>query len=81
MYKFIPLFLLMATIGCNEKKSDALSHDIGRLAEDYVRLALVIGQYDTPFVDAYYGPDSLKPVAPPSSVFPKDSLINAVSHA
>jgi hypothetical protein len=36
---------------------------ISSLAEEYVRLGLEIGQYDQSFVDAYYGPDSLKPAA------------------
>jgi hypothetical protein len=78
MYKLIPLLFFVLSLGCKEVNKEAAHNDLGRLAEDYVRLALVIGQYDAPFVDAYYGPDSLKPVAPPSSVFPKDSLINAV---
>jgi hypothetical protein len=70
--------LALVLFSCKEKVEVVVKEDIGRLAEDYVRLALVIGQYDPPFVDAYYGPDSLKPVAPPLSVFPKNSLIAAV---
>ncbi len=53
------------------KKED----DVNTLAEQYVKLALTIGQYDESFVDAYYGPDSLKPVAKVQPVFPKDSLL------
>jgi len=44
-----------------------------------VRLGLTIGQYDPDFVDAYYGPDSLKPIGPKQPVFPKDSLLTAVN--
>jgi hypothetical protein len=45
-----------------------------------VRLGLNIGQYDPDFVDAYYGPDSLKPKAGKAwHVFPKDSLLNSVA--
>ncbi|MEP6796153.1 MAG: hypothetical protein ABJB16_17625 [Saprospiraceae bacterium] len=51
--------------------------DINQLAVKYVRLALNIGQYDASFVDAYYGPDSLKPVSKVLPVFPKDSLLKA----
>lgn len=51
--------------------------DINQLAKKYVRLALNIGQYDESFVDAYYGPDSLKPTGKVLSVFPKDSLLKA----
>ncbi|MEO6131784.1 MAG: hypothetical protein ABIQ02_08040 [Saprospiraceae bacterium] len=53
--------------------------DINQLAREYVRLALDIGQYDQSFVDAFYGPDSLKPSGKVKAVFPKDSLLNANS--
>lgn len=55
-----------------------MKKDIDTLAQDYVRLALTIGQYDKVFVDAYYGPDSLKPAAEPKNIFPKDSLTKEV---
>lgn len=44
-----------------------------------MRLGLTIGQYDADFVDAYYGPDSLKPQSGKKAVFPKDSLLAAVN--
>ena len=72
------LFALSLMVSCKPKDENIATSGINELAEQYVRLALVIGQYDEPFVDAYYGPDSLKPLTPPSSVFPKDSLLNAV---
>ncbi|HQW03784.1 MAG TPA: hypothetical protein PLR30_14950 [Saprospiraceae bacterium] len=72
------LFALSLMVSCKPKDENVAATGINELAEQYVRLALVIGQYDEPFVDAYYGPDSLKPLTPPSSVFPKDSLLNAV---
>lgn len=74
----ISLFALSLMVSCKPKDENVAATGINELAEQYVRLALVIGQYDEPFVDAYYGPDSLKPLTPPSSVFPKDSLLNAV---
>jgi hypothetical protein len=46
-----------------------------QLARKYVTLGLTIGLYDGDFVDAYYGPDSLKPTVNKSSIFPKDSLL------
>jgi len=73
------LIFLFATISCKEQSKSVETEDINQLADKYVRLALVIGQYDEPFVDAYYGPDSLKPLTPKSPVFPKDSLLNAVA--
>jgi hypothetical protein len=39
---------------------------------------LIIGQYDAAFVDAYYGPDSLKPTSPKKDLFPKEKLLQAV---
>lgn len=71
------LFITLFSCKQQDTKYDALD-TLNQLAEDYVRLALVIGQYDDAFVDAYYGPDSLKPVQPPQAVFPKDSLLRSV---
>lgn len=69
----------MVFISCNEKKEIKPTADINQLAEKYVRLGLSIGEYDSDFVDAYYGPDSLKPTAPKLANFPKDSLLNSVN--
>ncbi|NSL85875.1 hypothetical protein ECE50_003465 [Chitinophaga sp. Mgbs1] len=64
---------------CNTRQQeDTSSKTLHRIAEDYVRLGLAIGQYDPDFVDAYYGPDSLKPVSRQAS-FPKDSFLTAVA--
>lgn len=73
------LFLLMLTvISCNDKKTTN-TNDLNVLAEKYVRLGLDMGQYDTDFVDAYYGPDSLKPAGVKPKAFPKDSFVSAVN--
>lgn len=34
---------------------------MNKIAEEYVKLALNIGQYDNDFIDAYYGPESWRP--------------------
>jgi hypothetical protein len=81
MYKFIFPLALLYFISCTEKKKDN-SNDttqLNALAEQYVRLGLSIGQYDKDFVDAYYGPDSLKPTLAAAAVFPKDSFLKAVN--
>jgi hypothetical protein len=74
--KFQPLLLslLAMTFQCCDKPET--SNDFDSLARDYVKLGLAIGQYDTDFVDAYYGPDSLRPQSTnklPS--FPKDDFL------
>ena len=69
--------ILVNIIAC--KTEPQPQKDFKKLAESYVRLGLTIGQYDADFVDAYYGPDSLRPVAAKSASFPKDSLLNAVN--
>lgn len=70
--------VVFSLVACSNKKTNTDAADLNALAEKYVRLGLVIGQYDGDFVDAYYGPDSLKPAGPKAAVFPKDSLIKAV---
>jgi hypothetical protein len=73
------LFFLFSLFMVKANAQISLSTDtFNQLARDYVKLGLVIGQYDSDFVDAYYGPDSLKPVLAKAKVFPKDSLIKAV---
>ncbi|RYD84884.1 MAG: hypothetical protein EOP54_31845, partial [Sphingobacteriales bacterium] len=52
---------------------------LNKLAADYVTLGLTIGQYDKDFVDAYYGPDSLKPKGPVYEDMPRDSLLASVN--
>ena len=74
-----PLYYLICTMflfACT--KSESPKDNFNELAEKYVRLGLSIGQYDSDFVDAYYGPDSLKPKTPKLDVFPKDSLLKLV---
>lgn len=72
--------LLAFATACTPVETQEESMDIlNGLAEDYVRLALVIGQYDDAFVDAYFGPDSLRPQGTPAVQFPKDSLLYAVT--
>ena len=69
-------FFLYCIIACNAPEKPV--ENFNSLAENYVRLGLTIGQYDGDFVDAYYGPDSLKPVGTKNTSFPKDSLLSAV---
>ena len=72
-------FILLLLLSCAKKEQKSEAQQINSLAENYVRLGLTIGQYDADFVDAYYGPDSLKPAISKSDIFPKDSLLNLVT--
>lgn len=72
-------FTLLFLLSCAKKEQKSEAQQINSLAENYVRLGLTIGQYDADFVDAYYGPDSLKPAISKSDIFPKDSLLNLVT--
>jgi hypothetical protein len=71
---------LLCIFSCNQKPAREENNNLqlNRLAEDYVRLGLSIGEYDPVFVDAYYGPDSLKPKGIKQAVFPKDSFLKAI---
>ena len=40
--------------------SAAAQNDMPKIAREYVRLVLAMGQHDKDYVDAYYGPDDLK---------------------
>ena len=73
----IPILFIVAIFSC-KPATESTPESIDTLAAEYIQLALTIGQYDESFVDAYYGPDSLKIAAKPNPVFPKDSLLNAV---
>lgn len=53
--------------------------ELDKLATEYVKLGLEIGQQDSDFVDAYYGPDSLKPEIIEYVVFPKDEFLQKIS--
>lgn len=79
MNKMISLLAIaICLFACNTKKENNEAAELNAVAEKYVRLGLAIGQYDGDFVDAYYGPDSLKPAGSKGAVFPKDSLLKAV---
>lgn len=61
----LQIFILLLLFSCSEKKEinkkSQLEIKMNSIAEDYVRLALKIGKYDPDFVDAYFGPNNLKP--------------------
>ena len=57
--------LLLLSLSCSDKKEhqqiSELEINMNSIAEDYVKLVLNVGQYDSFYVDAYYGPAEWKP--------------------
>jgi len=72
---FLMICLLPVVANTQTKKPAVTNDRLNHLAEAYVHLGLTIGLYDPDFVDAYYGPDNLKPVTVKQTVLPKDSLL------
>ena len=58
--------------------SDAQRAVVDRVAESYVKLSLVLGQYDPDYVDAYTGPEEWKPAPLPEG---EDHVIPAADIA
>ena len=56
-----------------ERVEDLLTPDMSQISERYVRLVLDVGQHDPDFVDAYYGPEALRPAADRKT--PLDTLL------
>lgn len=81
MNRILIILAALAMVACAKKQETRIEHaeQLNAIATEYVRLGLHIGQYDPAFVDAYYGPDSLKPTGAPKAEFPKDSLLGAVN--
>ncbi|RVU01449.1 hypothetical protein EOD41_05660 [Mucilaginibacter limnophilus] len=80
MKKLFFLLPVLFVLSCS-KQAENENKKLNLLACEYVRLGLTIGQYDTDFVDAYYGPDSLKPKdsVTTDDEFPKDSLLASIN--
>lgn len=74
----ILIFSIMLTTCSPSEKTE--TPDIDQIAKDYVKLVLEVGQHDSDFVDAYYGPEDLKPTGDreESAAFPSgDYLVRA----
>lgn len=76
--KYIKLLVIASAllISCKEGKE---TPSMNMLAEKYVRLVLEIGQYDSDFVDAYYGPEEWKPTTDKQKNLPSDEFISRVN--
>ncbi|WP_304234361.1 hypothetical protein [Jiulongibacter sediminis] len=78
MKKIYLSFVLLTVLfqSCNTTPEE--TNPLEQLAKEYVKTGLLIGQYDPDFVDAYYGPDSLKPAPAEYDSFPKEMLLQKV---
>ena len=57
MRMLIVIFSIIILLSCSAKKDNNMQE----IAENYVKLVLKVGQYDSDVVDAYHGPDEWKP--------------------
>jgi len=58
------LLAATAAIACGVEQSDSghvEESEVNELARRYVSVVLAIGQHDPDYVDAYYGPEELRP--------------------
>lgn len=70
------LAFAVCAVACGTREQTASHNDrLDSIAREYVKLGLSIGQDDGDFVDAYYGPDSLRPAKTDTSQFPKEALL------
>lgn len=73
---FTVLTITMLAVACRTQEKTATPYErLDSIAREYVTLGLSIGQYDGDFVDAYYGPDSLRPANADTSQFPKAAFL------
>ena len=71
------LFIASAFLffGCQKEKPV----DINQISEGYVKLVLAIGQYESDFVDAYYGPEEWKPTENKEDELPDYAFIDTAT--
>ncbi len=53
-FRLATLFILCAS--CTKEAPPDLSAQLDPIAEQYVRLGLALGEHDSDYVDAYFGP-------------------------
>lgn len=80
LYAIVILAIVIACGKSEEETDESLT--INQIGEKYVSLMLYIGQYDEDFIDAYYGPEQLKPAASEESIntIPSDELVWEIHH-
>ena len=72
---FLALICLLLANCSTKLKPDSIEV----IAEEYVRLVLQVGQYDSAVVDAYFGPEEWKPNEQKAAIFPEETLVNSAN--
>ena len=72
MKKYIVILVLILVTSC---KTNSNKPSMDKVVENYVRLVLEIGLYDSSFVDAYFGPEEWKPTEAKADTFPMDNFV------
>ena len=70
------IFIYLLLANCSLKLKSA---SIEVIAEEYVRLVLKVGRYDSAVVDAYFGSEEWKPNEQKAAVFPQETLVNSAN--
>lgn len=77
MLRFFLIIGIILLLGCTKEKKAKKEKSLNDVSISYIKLALEVGRYSPDYIDAYYGPDSLKPkeaAIKEGQVFPADSL-------
>jgi hypothetical protein len=72
---FLVLICLLLANCSTKLKPDSIEV----IAEEYVRLVLQVGKYDSAVVDAYFGPEEWKPNEQKAAIFPEETLVNSAN--
>ena len=72
---FLVLICLLLANCSTKLKPDSIEV----IAEEYVRLVLQVGKYDSAVVDAYFGPEEWKPNEQKAVIFPEETLVNSAN--
>jgi hypothetical protein len=79
IYQFLIIIIIL--ISCSSDRNTNQSSQLDVIAEGYVKLVLRIGLYDSDYVDAYYGPEELRPSdSEKQNTFPYSDFNKKVMH-
>jgi hypothetical protein len=74
MKRFLLAFLMIISVSACKTPERSQNNSLSDIASQYVKLALEIGQYDSDFIDAYYGPERWDKKPKDGAVLPYEEL-------